>query len=227
MPRHYRRHHKDHPTVIALQTKTDKKERDREYDRLRLEGAYKHNIKVLSENKGSLILQRRPSMEDEIKYSFEDYLHCEFCKGCYLKTNLWRHQKKCQFRPNQTNGESKKKRRRPQRNAVLLMETVLPKNQNFKSGFLKNVVSTLHVDDVSNIIKKDDVIMRVGDFMYDKHAKGQRDYMSRIVRKPDFCLGENKGADQLRGNREADQRLCFRYSDSTIPLLLKSEISSF
>ena len=23
--------------------------------------------------------------------------------------------------------------------------------------------------------------------------------MSRIVRKPDFCLGENKGADQLRG----------------------------
>ena len=52
-------------------------------------------------------------------------------------------------------------------------------------------------------------------------------YTSRIVRKPDFCLGENKGADQLRGNREADQRLCFRYSDSTIPLLLKYEISSF
>ena len=65
------------------------------------------------------------------------------------------------------------------------------------------------------------------------------------MRKPDFCLGENKGADQLRGNREADQRgenkgadqlrgnreadqrLCFRYTDSTISLLLKSEISSF
>ena len=45
--------------------------------------------------------------------------------------------------------------------------------------------------------------------------------------KTGFCLCENKGADQLRGNREADQRLCFRYSDSTIPLLLKSEISSF
>ena len=29
------------------------------------------------------------------------------------------------------------------------------------------------------------------------------------------------------GNREADQRLCFRYSDSTIPLLLKSEILRF
>ena len=51
--------------------------------------------------------------------------------------------------------------------------------------------------------------------------------MSRIVRKPDVCLCENKGADQLRGNREADQRLCFRYTDSTNSLLLKSEISSF
>ena len=41
-----------------------------------------------------------------------------------------------------------------------------------------------------------------------------------------FCICENKNADQLRGNREADQRLCFRYTDSTIPLLPKSEISS-
>ena len=45
--------------------------------------------------------------------------------------------------------------------------------------------------------------------------------------KPTICMGENKDADQLRGNRGADQRLCFRYSYSTIPLLLKSEISSF
>ena len=50
--------------------------------------------------------------------------------------------------------------------------------------------------------------------------------LSRDVRKPDFCLCKNKDADQLRGNREADQRLCFRYIDSTIPLLSKSEISS-
>ena len=48
--------------------------------------------------------------------------------------------------------------------------------------------------------------------------------MSRVVRKPAFCICENKDADQLRGNREADQRLCFRYTDSTISLLPKSEI---
>ena len=41
------------------------------------------------------------------------------------------------------------------------------------------------------------------------------------MRKPTFCICENKDADQLRGNSEADQRLCFRYIDSTIPLLSK------
>ena len=51
-------------------------------------------------------------------------------------------------------------------------------------------------------------------------------HMSLVVRKRASCICENKDADQLRGNREADQRLCFRYTESTIPLLSKSEISS-
>ena len=50
--------------------------------------------------------------------------------------------------------------------------------------------------------------------------------MGLVLRKPDVCICENKDADQLRGNREADQRLFFRYTDRTIPLLPKSVISS-
>ena len=46
------------------------------------------------------------------------------------------------------------------------------------------------------------------------------------MRKPDFCICENKGADQLCGNCTTDQRLCFCYTDSTIPLLPVYEISS-
>ena len=44
--------------------------------------------------------------------------------------------------------------------------------------------------------------------------------------KPTICIGENKDPDQLRRKRKADQRLCFRYMDSTIPLLSKSKIAS-
>ena len=37
----------------------------------------------------------------------------------------------------------------------------------------------------------------------------ERYNMSFVMRKPAFCICKNKDADQLRGYREADQRLCF------------------
>ena len=52
------------------------------------------------------------------------------------------------------------------------------------------------------------------------------DKLSRRMGTPTIFIGENKGADQLRSNCEADQRLCFRYTDSTISLLSNSKISS-
>ena len=51
------------------------------------------------------------------------------------------------------------------------------------------------------------------------------------MRKPDFGYAKTKAqiscANQLRGNHATDQRLCFHYIDSTIPLLPKSEIYKF
>ena len=48
------------------------------------------------------------------------------------------------------------------------------------------------------------------------------------MRKPAFCICENKDADQLRGNREADQRLVFatRIVQSLYFLNLKFQASS-
>ena len=44
--------------------------------------------------------------------------------------------------------------------------------------------------------------------------------LSLVVRKPAFCICENKDADQLRSNYSAaDQRRLFRYTESTTPLL--------
>ena len=70
---------------------------------------------------------------------------------------------------------------------------------------------------ILSLRKEDICALMKGNHLYD---------MSLVMRKPDFCICENKDADQLRGNREADLRLCFRYTDSTMPLLPKSKISS-
>ena len=73
----------------------------------------------------------------------------------------------------------------------------------------------------TNVRRTPDPVTAVGSASRCKIAAN----MCRVVRKPAFCICENKDADQLRGNREADQRLCFRYIDSTISLLPKYEIS--
>ena len=48
-------------------------------------------------------------------------------------------------------------------------------------------------------------------------ATGQHiNNLGRVMRKPDFSLCENKGADQLCSNCTADQHLCFCYISSSI-----------
>ena len=58
--------------------------------------------------------------------------------------------------------------------------------------------------------------------------KGTASLIHRFTSEPRYektgflHICDNKDADQLRGDREADQRLCFRKTDSTILLLSKS-----
>ena len=51
-------------------------------------------------------------------------------------------------------------------------------------------------------------------------------YVPRHEKTGILNIYENKDADLLRGKRATDQRLWFRYIDSTTSLLPKSEISS-
>ena len=46
------------------------------------------------------------------------------------------------------------------------------------------------------------------------------------MRKSTFCIFDNKGADQLRGNLAADQRLCFRNLQSLLVLNTKFHVSA-
>ena len=87
----------------------------------------------------------------------------------------------------------------------------------------KNVNNLLILDQKTQIFVK--LVFSAGSEDYSPYTIGFL-HMSLVMRKPAFCICENKDAVQLRGNREADQRLCFRYTDSTIPLLPKSGISS-
>ena len=108
----------------------------------------------------------------------------------------------------------------------------LQSKQRQEKGALENEID---VDNTQELTKLRNEIASQTEFelkqlenkFRDRLPSGGGYYLSLVMRKPDFCLCKNKGADQLHSNCEADQRLCFRYSDSTIPLLLISKIPSF
>ena len=51
-------------------------------------------------------------------------------------------------------------------------------------------------------------------------------YFEPYMKKPAFCICENKDTDRLQGNRAADQCLCFHYTGRNVTLVPKSKISS-
>ena len=85
-----------------------------------------------------------------------------------------------------------------------------------KNSSIPRVVSTIKIDISGDLKYSVNESNNVYLFSYEPRRE-----------KTGFLHMQNKDADQLRGNHEADQRLCFRYTDSTIPLLSKSKISSF
>ena len=69
------------------------------------------------------------------------------------------------------------------------------------------------------------IIQTTGNNIQSEHVRIKASIMNKIL----AGVSENQKsalAYQLRSNCEDNQRLCFRYTDSTIPLLAKSENSS-
>ena len=62
-------------------------------EKLRHLGNYHHNLKVIEENSGSLIVVRRPTH----KVSYSDFLPCVHCLGFFKKIELYKHTPNCKF----------------------------------------------------------------------------------------------------------------------------------
>ena len=48
---------------------------------------HQHNMKVICENKGSLMVKYRPADSDQP----EEYIPCEYCYGYNKSSELWKH----------------------------------------------------------------------------------------------------------------------------------------
>ena len=149
--------------------------------KLRNDGNYMHNVDVLEKDDGEIIPVRRPSASD---YSSQDFIPCEYCRAMYVKHNLWKHQKKCPFKPPESSNK------RCQGSGSLL----LPFSSEASEGLKRDIMTAMNQDDVTSVVRVDDLIMKFGSRLHFKHShvKHRFPYIKERIRQMGRFLLEVK-----------------------------------
>lgn len=153
--------------------------REHMLDALRNEGDFIHNIGILKygNSEQRLIVAHRPT---EGIHTADDYLPCKFCLRFYVKTELWRHARRCQFSPEPLSGESlglnedEKTSRQFMKSSALLMRgagVCLNKTDQEDEEFHFYVLEALQDDAVAQSIKKDPGLIVYGKNEFERLGK--------------------------------------------------------
>ena len=195
--RHYQTvHSKEIEVAKALGYKKKSYNRNKELDRLRLLGNYQHNLRVLETKCGQLIVMRRPSESEETIAEYEDFLPCSHCLGFVRKNELWRHNKSCPFKINETDrvGENKdaveqKHRNIQQKSKILLLSHQKPSD----SRILHETIASMKSDEITMIAKDDDLIMKYGANLADRVGRDRLHEVSQGMRQLSRLLLDLRG----------------------------------
>lgn len=162
--RHYEHSHKNETEVAkAFAFKTGSKERKKALEKLRLQGNYHHNLRVLESKRGQLIVMRRPPEDTEC--SPEDYLPCIHCLGFVRRQELWRHVKVCSFRTDQQEESGENKYQKLQAKSRML---ILPSICSGGSALFQDVVASMKPDEITIVSRNDPTISALGTMMIEK-----------------------------------------------------------
>lgn len=90
---HLENKHSDEKEVAEVLAKKKGEPRKLGWMKLRNLGNFHHNIKVLEEGRGNLIVDRRPKKNEDSS----NFMPCPSCLGFFKSTELWKHRKSCLF----------------------------------------------------------------------------------------------------------------------------------
>lgn len=168
--RHLEAVHGDEPEVaLAFQHPKNSKERRKKLSILRSRGNFAYNANVVREGAGELQACYRPR---ECRRAF-DFIHCFHCQGLYAKKTLWKHMKICPGKK-ETSDESSSGKRRVRSKCALKTAIV----REISEG-LKNVISSMTYDEVTQMIQNDKLLLQFGQHLFDLNGsrKNRHDYI--------------------------------------------------
>ena len=158
--RHILNVHRDHPRVSPILMLEKRSEKRRALlQQLENEGNFIHNIDVLREGNGNIVVGRRPTEVDNNKV--KDYLPCEYCRKFIIKSSLWQHQKNCLvhkvLRPGNDEDKEKESLRHSIKHGKQLLESALAENDE---AVLADMFASLQNGEERDLIKKDLILRR-------------------------------------------------------------------
>ncbi|XP_072162425.1 uncharacterized protein [Bemisia tabaci] len=138
-------------------------------------GNYAHNMRVLKNGKGTIIVCRRPVYLTH----FTDYLPCHACYGFYLRSKLWKHYMSCPEKIEQTNPTEKKVQR--------LGSLLMPCKEKDVTAAITELFSGMLADEVTHVIRSDPLLVKFATKKFNKHI-GQP-HMKNVIRQNLRVLG--------------------------------------
>ncbi|XP_054865957.1 uncharacterized protein LOC118470098 isoform X2 [Amphiprion ocellaris] len=177
--RHLKKHEKEEPAIaeVFLLPKNSK-ERKRLLEKLRNKGNYEHNQEVLAHNDGLLKVKRR-SKQSKSSLNTNNYVHCAYCKGMFVRKELWRHSRKC---PSKTMSESEAVGKAKCLALADIAESTC--TQAISPGVWK-VLKNMRQDEVGSVVRNDFLILQLSQSLYNKHGSDPTkfEYMRQKVRE--------------------------------------------
>ncbi|XP_049906930.1 uncharacterized protein LOC126394263 [Epinephelus moara] len=176
MARHLERIHSDKTEVAAaFQYPQSSRERQKIWNRLINQGNFAHNKNVMESGKGQLVARKRPRKS----HKAEDFLHCLYCRGLFVRKALSRHMKSC---PEKVENEDESEIRRSRIASQCVLETL--GDLGISEGF-KSVLSQMIYDDATRAVMEDGVILQYGEFMFDQYGSDPKrhEYIRQNIRQ--------------------------------------------
>ncbi|XP_072545195.1 uncharacterized protein [Salminus brasiliensis] len=183
--RHLKVHRQENSEIAkAFKLKKSSKERKHVLEVLRNRGNYQHNIQVLNKGTGLIKVRRMPSGQVNLKDKIDTqkYEYCMHCKGLYMRKELWQHSRRCTSNPDRAMRKGTKSR-------VLGLAAIAhyPHLQHISED-VKKVLTEMHQDEVAQVVRNDEYVLRLAQDFFDKKGKGKEKHI--FVRQTVRCIGK-------------------------------------
>ncbi|XP_050398308.1 uncharacterized protein LOC126816141 isoform X3 [Patella vulgata] len=165
-----RKHSKEIEVQKLLSFPKGSSKRLEEAKKLKHLGNYQHNIGVLENGKGELLVAKRPKRRQVSAVS--DYAPCVHCKGFFVASLLWRHSKVCESKDNSLDHKG---------GALRVGKTLVAVCEN--SDWSDDLFLDMKDDEIGMIIKQDKIIRHLGVELYKKNSKESLAYVQVKIRE--------------------------------------------